>query len=134
MNESVFSCEVCNLTPHKGAPLDDLPYKLVRTLYDSSHSSFELYECGKCKQIYLGQFHEIIDWNNGNDDIWMRWMPLAADEVERLNLLVPSGVGNGSIWNQLYEFMKLRRRLVCDHRGEYHWADFPDPGDMMPPG
>ncbi len=135
MQEDGMGCEVCNATPDDGAVRADLPFEVVRRLHHSSHSGFYLCKCVNCGQPYLEQFHEIVDWKDGDDDIWVRWEPLTAGEVGRLNEQFPGEDYSGSECNELFEYMHFRRRLVRDFKGEYYWSDNPwDAGDMLPPG
>ena len=47
----------------------------VRGLYYDCHEGYALYRCRECTQIYLEQFHEIIDWFGGEDDLWQQSDP-----------------------------------------------------------
>lgn len=128
-------CPYCRAIPCES---DDFSLQELRTLYDSSHSSFTLFQCKHCGQPYLEQFHEIIDWSEGDDDIWMRWMPLTRTEVSEINKLVPPGTDGGRVWNELCAVMHRRGRLVWHPNGKpggnFYWSDFPwDAGDLMPP-
>lgn len=134
-NKRMFGCEICQATPNKGACGDDLPFIYTKELHFSSHSSFLLCKCRYCKQPYLHQFHEIIDWHGGHDDIFMRWVPLTDEDVVKLKKLVSPGDYGSSAWNELYRYMLIRRRLVQQPNGVFFWSDNEfDVCDMMPPG
>lgn len=128
-------CERCRSTP---SSFDDLAIVRVRLLWDSSHSSFELTRCESCRQGYLKQFHEILDWSGGEDDIWVRWMPLTAGEAAKIEAIPEFSVARGNsgeLWSRLEAFMHRRERLVYGPSGRFHWDSNPwDTGDMMPPG
>lgn len=133
--DDCFGCEVCNATPLDETKRDDLPFQPVRRLHESSHSGFTLCKCSSCGQHYLQQFHEIVDWADGNDDIWVRWEPLTEEEVSKLDYMFPGEYYDSSSWNVLIDFMHLRCRLVWGREGRFYWSEHPwDAGDMMPPG
>ena len=128
-----LGCERCRSTPTR---FEDLSIVPVRILWNSSHSSFELWQCKSCGQRYLNQFHEILDWSGGEDDVWTRWMPLASNEPAEVEAMCredhapPEG-----LWNRLAQVMRRRERLVMDPQGRLYWSERPwDAGDFMPPG
>jgi hypothetical protein len=112
-------CEQCRSSPGTIIP--------VRELLDSSHSTFTLCRCTACGQRYLKQFHEIVNWQGGGDDVWVYWMPLTRREA--------SEVSARWSWNQLEALMHRRGRLVRENGVETYWSESPcSAGDMMPPG
>jgi hypothetical protein len=117
-------CERCRAVPSNAREVALVP---IRAVWESSHSSFKLTRCESCGQRYLKQFHEIIDWGGGEDDVWIRWMPLTDEEEAGLDAI------SGS-WNQLAALMRRRARLVMHPDGEFRWGSHPDAGDLMPPG
>jgi hypothetical protein len=117
------------------ATRDDLALEGVRSLFDASHEGYSLYRCKQCGQPYLEQFHEIIDWSGGNDDIWIRWIPLTPEEVAEVDRLFPAETANAANVHVLTSLMHRRRRLTCHPDGKFFWSDDGwDGGDLLPPG
>jgi hypothetical protein len=103
---------------------------LSRSLLEEPHEGFALFECRYCRQPYLEQFQEILDWANGADDIWVRWMALTGDELARLPTLLAE-----NRFADLNELMHTRRRLTKDPLGRIYWSETAwDAGDRLPPG
>jgi hypothetical protein len=112
-------CERCRTSPET--------IVRVREIFDSSHSSFTLCRCSVCDQTYLEQFHEIVNWEGGGDDVYVYWTPLTKREAAQ--------VSTRWTWNQLAELMHRRGRLVREQGERVYWSDYPySTGDMMPPG
>jgi hypothetical protein len=133
-------CGYCQATP---AQLDDLRFAHARWLFDRSHEAYRLRACPRCGQVYLEQFHEIVNWRGGNDDSWTYWVPLTPDEVALVDRLFPddeSTCRGGQLTSRehllvLYDLMHRRRRLTCDWERRFYWSDIPwAAGDALPPG
>jgi hypothetical protein len=118
MKDETRGCKRCRSSPETIVQ--------VRPLFDSSHSSFDLCRCSACGQNYLKQFHEIIVWEGGGDDVWFYWEPLTKKEAAEVSVKWP--------WNRLAEMMHRRGRLV-QQNGEIYWSDDKySAGDLLPPG
>ena len=128
-----LGCTRCRSVPVR---FEDLSIVAVRILWNSSHSSFELWRCESCGQSYLNQFHEILDWSGGEDDIWTRWMPLTPEEKMDLEAIAETSTDDprrGRLWNLLAELMHRRARLVLDPTAKFSWSPKPwDASDLMP--
>ena len=132
-SDSARGCDRCCAPPADGKP----PIEVVRPLWQSSHSSFELCRCTACGQPFLRQFHEVLDWGDGDDDVWTRWMPLMPDEVGELEAACPEAdLPRPRVdWNWLAAFVRRRGRLVRDPKGRLGWSEQPIDGcDLAPPG
>ena len=132
--ESMTGCGVCRAMP---TTRGDLPFAEVRRLLDASHINYSLVACTTCEQVYLWQFHEIVDWysGRGEDDIWERWTPLTAEEVAEVERLFPPGCEAWEHLDVLTELMHRRRRLTKNPEGRLYWSEVPwDAGDLLPPG
>ena len=118
MSKGTRGCTKCRTSPETIEP--------VRMLFDSSHSSFELCRCTACGQSYLKQFHEILDWVGGDDDVFFYWEPLTKREAAE--------VSPDWVCHRLAAMTHRRGRLVQDN-GEIYWSeDKYSAGDMLPPG
>jgi hypothetical protein len=107
---------------------------LVRSLWETPHLGFALFECRYCRQPYLEHFQEIIDWDGGGDDIWLRWMALTPAEAKALPAKADSPVPDNLV-QDLSALMHRRRRLVKDPLGRLTWSETAwDAGDTLPPG
>lgn len=118
-------CAQCRKVPSKP---EEVAFDRVSILWDRSHSNFELWRCRSCGQGFLKQFHEIVNWHGGDDDVWIRFTPLTDKEEAGLDAIS----GN---WNKLAALMRRRERLVLHPDGGFRWdPDASDAGDLMPPG
>ena len=108
----------------------------VRTLYCDSHEGYSLYRCRCCGQIFLEQFHEILDWTNGDDDLWQRWTPLTTEESDEVDSLYSEETEDDGDVPYLAGLMRRRGRLTLrDPEGAYYWNEQGvDAGDLVPPG
>jgi hypothetical protein len=128
----ILGCERCRSAP---ASDSDLLLESIRSLYDDSQEGYSLCRCRECAQVYLEEFHEIIDWAGGEDDLWLRWTPLTADEVAEVEVLFPNETDDYADVPRLTAIMHRRGRLTRDPEGSYYWLeDGWDPGDLLPPG
>jgi hypothetical protein len=126
-----FGCDVCRAVP---ANRGELPLEHVRPLYEESHEGYCLHRCPDCGQLYLEQFQEITWLPNGEDDIWLRWMPLTAEEVAGVERLFPPGTENGDA-SELARLMHRRPRLTRDPSDRFYWCESAwDAGNLYPPG
>lgn len=47
-------------------------------------------QCTECRQLYFYEFHELIDWEEGNDAMYYKWIPVTGmEEAEKLHNLKP---------------------------------------------
>jgi hypothetical protein len=62
----------------------------VETLADESHLTKTLYRCKTCGQLYVDIWYELIDWNDGDDQSYELYVPVAGQpEIDRLKTLTP---------------------------------------------
>jgi len=92
-------------------------FEKVRCLHDARHSGFTLCRCGCCGQHYLAQFHEIVDWARGAEDMWLRLELPTTEEVVRHDEQFPGAYYNSASWCELCSYMHLCRRPVLEHGG-----------------
>jgi len=111
-----FGCLKCRKLPDASTDYDELPYKKVKTLYDTSHHAYWLSECKFCKQPYLEEFKDEIGWFGG-DPMWSYWMPLTPEEFEPL---IRAGVD----LNYIENLMRKRLFLVHEDKEEckFFWS------------
>jgi hypothetical protein len=57
---------------------------VVRTLLDDSHLARRVLRCKECGQLYFFEFHEIVDWVNGNDAQYATYVPVQETDLEAL--------------------------------------------------
>jgi len=125
-------CDQCRTPP---VTREALVLEGVRTLYCDSHEGYSLYRCRCCGQIFLEQFHEILDWTNGNDDLWQRWTPLTTEESDEVDSLYPEETEDYGDVPYLAGLMRRRGRLTRDPEGAYYWNEQGvDAGDLLSPG
>lgn len=128
----VLGCQQCRTAP---ATREELALEGIRTLYSDSHEGYALYRCRDCGQIFLEQFHEILDWTHGRDDIWQRWTPLTTEESVEVDVLYPEETEDYGDVPYLAGIMRRRGRLTRDPEGTYYWnEEGSDAGDLLPPG
>jgi len=115
-----FGCELCRATP---ADYQHLPFEPLRTMFSSSHWAFALQRCKSCGQSFLYEFKEILDWDEGDDDMWTRWIPLLPNEVEKINRKLPDETKDQRKLNFLVELMGSRLRLTWHPNGDIYWNE-----------
>ena len=72
-------------------------FELVAPYADDSHLRRYLLKCRECGQLYFFEFYETIDWDNGNDPQYTKYIPVSAiGDAEELSRLGPSGLLNAS--------------------------------------
>ncbi len=127
-----FGCAVCRATP---ADRGELALEPVRNLYEAPHEGYALFRCRQCGQPYLEQFQEITWLPGGRDDIWLRWVPLTAEELAEIDRLFPAPTEDDAGTERLVELMHRRARLVRDPEGRFSRSERPwDAGNLFPPG
>ena len=65
--------------------------KTVQCLYESSHYDWAVMRCNTCSMPMLYYFYELVDWEDGNDEIYVFWSPLSEQEVRFLAERYPDG-------------------------------------------
>ena len=124
-----FGCPACRAVP---ASHGELRLSRVRNLFEESHEGYTLYECAECRQPFLGQFQEITWLPNGEDDIWLRWMPITAQERTQIDALFPDATEDAVAARFLAKLMRERPRLVRDPLGRFAWSET-DAGNLYGP-
>jgi len=79
--------------------------KAVASLVDHSHFWVDVRRCECCGQRFLTVFHEIVDWDNGDDDHTWLAVPVTGAEVRRLETLghpVSEGDISAVEWSRRY--------------------------------
>ncbi len=110
-----YGCSKCRKLPDAGAGYNDLSFRKVKTLYDTSHESSWLSECKYCKQHFLERFRDRIDWTGqGKDPMWMYWTPLTPEEFELMNK-------GEELTGDMLSFIGKRTYLECDSEDKYSW-------------
>jgi hypothetical protein len=127
-----FGCVACRAVP---ASWNELRLKFVRKLFEDSHEAYVLHACAECEQPFLYQFQEITWLPNGEDHIWLRWMPITEQELAEIDRLFPTPTEDDTNTHHLAKMMHRRVRLVRDPLGRFEWQDSPhDAGNLFPPG
>jgi hypothetical protein len=127
-----FGCDACRSVP---APHGTLRATPQRTLYEGPHEGYSLWVCPECQQPFLKQFQEITWLPDGEDHIWLRWMPLTGEELAEIDKLFPTETEDDTHTPLLARYMHRRGRLVRDPTGQFAWSDSPwDAGNLYPPG
>ncbi|MCI0700740.1 MAG: hypothetical protein L0241_06635 [Planctomycetia bacterium] len=127
-----LGCLVCRAVP---ASRSEFQLKHVRSLYEAPHEGYCLYACRECHQPFLEQFQEITWLPDGEDHIWLRWMPINAEELAEVERLFPTETEDDEHAHLLAKLMHRRGRLVRDPDNRFEWFDHPwDAGNLYPPG
>lgn len=128
----LFGCAACRVVPKSHG---ELRLTHVRNLFEDSHEGYLLYACPECGQPFLEQFQEITWLPNGEDHIWLRWMPITEQERAEIDQLCPDVTENDDVARRFAKMMHTRGRLVRDPNGVFTWYDSPhDAGNLYPPG
>jgi hypothetical protein len=107
----------------------------VRNLYEGPHEGYDLFACPDCGQPFLHQFQEITWLPDGEDDIWLRWMPVTAQELAEIERLFPTETEDDGNAHHLARLMHRRGRLVRDPDDRFTWdGSTSDAGNLYPPG
>jgi hypothetical protein len=123
MLDDNLGCEKCNITPDKGMPRENHPWKYKRMLYDSSHESYCLEYCKHCSTPWLYNFKEFIDWSGGgNDNMYGIWMPLTEAEETKISKDCSQKSDHRITWI-LHEYLGRRRTLIKETDGNFYWSD-----------
>ena len=65
-------------------------FELIDTYADDSHLRRYLLKCRECAQLYFFEFYEWIDWENGNDPQYSKYIPVTTmADVEMLKNASP---------------------------------------------
>jgi hypothetical protein len=65
-------------------------FELLETFVDESHLSRDLLKCKECGQLYFFEFYEEIDWEDGNDPQYSKYIPVEnGAEIEMLKKASP---------------------------------------------
>lgn len=102
----------CQLWSMEKITGDDLDFTHVQTYVDTSHFSRSLLRCKECGQLYYSEFYEIVDWENGNDDIYSTYIPIEYDEgvINELNNRSP------------FELLGVYPKLQWDNDEPIKWS------------
>jgi hypothetical protein len=119
MAESL-GCAVCRAVP---ASRDELRLTHVRNLCEGPHEGYAIFRCPECSQPFLEQFQEITWLPNGEDDIWLRWMPLTPEELAEMLAVFPDETEDTSNSHVLAALMHRRGRLVRDPLNRFAWSE-----------
>jgi hypothetical protein len=70
--------------PVRSTPMKEL-FELIDTYAHESHLRRYLLKCRECGQLYFFEFYEWVDWENGNDPQYSKYIPVSnLDEAEML--------------------------------------------------
>ena len=68
----------------RAAPMKD-GFELIETYADESHLKRYLLKCRECGQLYFFEFYEWVDWENGNDPQYSKYIPVpTVDDAQML--------------------------------------------------
>jgi hypothetical protein len=75
--------------PVRSCPMKEL-FELIDTYAYESHQSRYLLKCRECGQLYFFEFYEWVDWENGNDPQYSKYIPVSnLDDAEMLKNAEP---------------------------------------------
>ena len=52
---------------------------MIETLFQESHHARYILKCRCCGTRYLKEFHEEIDWKDGDDPTWNTYFPIQSE-------------------------------------------------------
>lgn len=55
-------------------------FELIETYQDQSHQRRYLLRCRECGQLYFFEFHEQVDWADGDDPQFSQYVPVSTPE------------------------------------------------------
>lgn len=126
-----FGCDRCRSVPQSN---QSSPLQWVRQLLEDAHEGYILAQCHACGQNYLQHFKEIGQFQ-GEDDFWLRWVPLTSAEKAQIEELFPPDHEDWSKAHILNEHLHNRVRLVSSPDGSFYWTDDSlDACDLTHPG
>lgn len=118
-----MACETCTATPQRG---EDLPFTDREDLFSDSHEGLALCRCRSCGRLFARYWWELIDWDEGEDEIRRYWVPLDVSEADELRER-----------RELFrDILKSRRHLFQEADGSLDWvpAGAPYLPTFLPPG
>jgi hypothetical protein len=76
-------------SPVRSTPMKEL-FELIDTYAHESHLIRYLLKCRECGQLYFFEFYEWVDWENGNDPQYSKYIPISTmDDAEMLKNAEP---------------------------------------------
>jgi hypothetical protein len=79
----------CHLWQKVTLTRDDLDFESIIHFADESHFERSVVRCRRCGQLYLFQFYELVDWQNGNDTTFTIYVPIRQNDIERMRNISP---------------------------------------------
>lgn len=79
LRKNIIKPTQCHLWKKDALETSDLNicnFELVHTFSEDSHFSRRLVMCKDCKQLYLKEFYEEIDWVGGEDPQYTTYIPV----------------------------------------------------------
>jgi hypothetical protein len=66
---------------------------LIERFDDTSHLMHALIKCRECGQLYFYEFYDEIDWENGDDPMYMTYIPVSTrEEIDQLKAMSRSEI------------------------------------------
>jgi hypothetical protein len=126
-----LGCTYCRSAPH------DFHERVERmALVIRPHHEFALVTCPECRQVWLEEEIEFVDWQDrwGGHDVWLRWRPLSREREEWVHSVAVAPNPHVRFpW--LQGLMHGGRRVLRSPSGEMRWVrGVTDPCDLLPPG
>ena len=61
-------------------------FEVIEDYVDDSHLDRSLWKCRECGQLYFHECYEWVDWDEGNDKIYVTLIPVQTpEEIAALN-------------------------------------------------
>lgn len=70
-------CHLWNKENLNDNDLDISNFKVIRKIKESSHFDRSILQCQDCGQLYFYEFKEVVDWVDGNDDMYSTYIPIS---------------------------------------------------------
>ena len=71
----------CHIWKQEVPDKDDLnALESIKTYGEGNHSGRYLHKCLDCGQLYFNEFYEHINWDGGDDKIYVTWIPVKSEK------------------------------------------------------
>ena len=77
---------LCHLFHQPRIQREDIHFEIVAVYEESSHYDRKLLRCQDCGALFLFEFYERVDWNEGNDEMYCTYVQVEdAAAAEAMN-------------------------------------------------
>ena len=88
----------------------------IETIFEWSHAWLYVRRCTVCGQLWLDLFLEIVDWDEGDDDIWCFWLPATEEQRQQVR----------ETPTLLSHLIQSNPHITKNPAGKFYWTDQPE--------